>query len=76
MTEQQKETAQAVMFNDFRALDEIQNKIISAYESLGLLRTLKDKTDTMFAKEEEALEVTIDKLNVAKKGLQSGKNNL
>ena len=73
MTEQQKETAQAVMFNDFRAIDEIQNKIISAYESLGLLRTLKDNTDEMFRREEEALEVTIDKLNLAKKGLQNGR---
>ena len=73
MTEEQKDQAQAIMFNDFRAIDEIQNKIISTYESLGLLRTLKDKTDEMFRKEEEALEVTIDKLNVAKKGLQSGK---
>ena len=73
MTNEQKNQAQAVMFNDFRAIDEIQNKLISAYESLGLLRTLKDNTDEMFRKEEEALEVTIDKLNVAKKGLQSGK---
>ena len=73
MTEEQKDQAQAIMFNDFRAIDEIQNKIISAYESLGLLRTLKDNTDEMFRKEEEALEVTIDKLNVAKKGLQHGK---
>jgi len=73
MTENQKNQAQAVMFKDFKAIDEIQNKIISAYESLGLLRTLKDNTDEMFRKEEEALEVTIDKLNVAKKGLQSGK---
>ena len=73
MTEEQKNQAQAIMFNDFRAIDEIQNKIISAYESLGLLRTLKDNTDEMFRKEEEALEVMIDKLNVAKKGLQNGK---
>ena len=73
MTEEQKDQAQAIMFNDFRAIDEIQNKIISAYESLGLLRTLKDKTDAMFAKEEEALEVTIDKLNIEKQRLQHGK---
>ena len=73
MTEEQKNQAQAIMFNDFKAIDEIQNKIISAYESLGLLRTLKDKTDAMFAKEEEALEVTIDKLNIEKQRLQHGK---
>ena len=73
MTEEQKDQAQAIMFNDFRAIDEIQNKIISAYESLGLLRTLKDKTDAMFAKEEEALEITIDKLNIEKQRIQHGK---
>ena len=73
MTEQQKDQAQSVMFEDFRKLDEIQNKIISAYESLGLLRTLKDNTDEMFRREEEALEVRIDKLNLARKELQGGK---
>ena len=76
MTEQQKETAQAVMFNDFRALDEIQNKIISAYEQMSLLRQLKDKSDTMFAEQEALIDLKIGRLTNERKGLESGKDNL
>jgi len=76
MTDQEKNQAQAIMFNDFRALDEIQNKIISAYEQMSLLRQLKDKSDTMFAEQEALIDLKIGRLTNERKGLESGKDNL
>ena len=73
MTEQDKTQAQAVMFKDFARIEEIQLKIISLYESLGVLRELKDKQDATFAKMESIIDSKIAKLSHEKEEIRGGK---
>jgi len=70
MTEEDKTQAQAVMFRDFAKVDEIQNKIISLYETLKALREIKDKQDANFAEMESIIDLKIARLTHQKKELQ------
>ena len=72
MTEQDKTQAQAVMFKDFARIEEIQFKIISLYESLGVLRQMKDEHDASFVKIESIIDLKIARLTHEKKELLDG----
>ena len=73
MTAQEQEEAQMQADRDFEKIDSLQNKIISAYESIGVIRILKDESDANFRRQEEMLERGIDAWTIEKKGLQDGR---
>ena len=54
----------------FAKIDEIENKVISLRESMGLLREMKDKQDATFAQMEDIIGVKIARLLYEKKELQ------
>lgn len=58
---------------DFKRIDEIQNRIISLSESIGVIRSLKDKSDAMFAGTEARLQLDIKSLEKANRELRDGK---
>ena len=72
--EEEKEYGEAM--SDFAKIDEIENKVISLRESMGILRELKDKQDATFSQMESIIDLKISRLTHEKKGLQDGSRNL
>ena len=68
--EEEKEYCEAQ--EAFKKIDEIENKVISLRESMGILREMKDKQDATFAKMESIIDLKISRLMYEKKELQGG----
>jgi len=66
--EEEKEYCEAQ--EAFKKIDEIENKVISLRESMGILREMKDKQDATFAQMEDIIGVKIARLLYEKKELQ------
>ena len=66
--EEEKEYCEAQ--EAFKKIDEIENKVISLRESMGILREMKDKQDATFAKMESIIDLKISRLMYEKKELQ------
>ena len=66
--EEEKEYCEAQ--EAFKKIDEIENKVISLRESMGVLREMKDKQDATFAQMEAMIDTKITRLLYEKKELQ------
>jgi len=66
--EEEKEYCEAQ--EAFKKIDEIENKVISLRESMGILREMKDKQDATFAQMEDMIDIKITRLLYEKKELQ------
>ena len=64
--QEEKEYGEAMA--DFAKIDIAQNKIISCYDRIGMIRTLKDKCDIAFNTEETDLrqEIAILETEIAR----------
>jgi len=69
--EEEKEYCEAQ--EAFKKIDEIENKVISLRESMGILREMKDKQDATFAKMESIIDSKIAKLSHEKEEIRGGK---
>ena len=69
MSPQQEQQYEADM-KAFERIECLQNRIISLYESISRIRTIKDETDAVFAMQEGYLRYDIALLEQEKKGLE------